>query len=300
MRISTSQIFQQSVDAMLAQQRQLSETELQVASGKRILRPSDDPSAAVRVLDLKESSQRLAQYQRNAEYASARLDQEESALTGIENLLQRARELAVQGSSDTLGAEGRQSLATEVRQLMDSFLQLANTQDANGEYLFAGFRSQTTPFAHDGVGGFSYNGDDGQRMLEIGDGREVATGDPGSLFMGFAAADGGSTNIGEVLYDLATTLEAGNGYPDAMTDIDTAFTTLNNTRAKVGARMNAIDEQKSVNDTFDLAIQDVRSSLEDLDYAEAISRFNQQLTALQAAQQAFVRVQDLSLFNYLR
>ena len=77
MRISTSQMFQQSVDAMLARQRELSQTELQVASGKRILRPSDDPSAAVRVLDLKEAQQRLSQYQRNADAAMAKLDQEE-------------------------------------------------------------------------------------------------------------------------------------------------------------------------------------------------------------------------------
>ena len=300
MRISTAQIFQQSVDAMLTQQRQLSETELQVASGKRILRPSDDPSAAVRVLDLNEAEKRITQYQRNADAAVARLDQEESALTGIEDLLQRVRELAVQGASDSVGAEGRQAIAAEVRELMGSFLRLANSRDAHGEYLFAGYQSLTQPFVHDGTGGFTYQGDDGQRMVEIGAGREIATGDPGQIFMDFAAAGGGTTNIGEVLYDLAASLEAGNGYPEALTDIDTAFTTLDNTRAKIGARMNAIDEQRGVNDTFDLAVKDVRSTLEDLDYAEAISRFNQQMTALQASQQAFVRIQDLSLFNFLR
>ena len=73
-----------------------------------------------------------------------------------------------------------------------------------------------------------------------------------------------------------------------------------NTRAKIGARMNAIDDQKTANDAFDLAVTKVRSSLEDLDYAEAISRFNQQLTALQASQQSFFKIQDLSLFNFLR
>ena len=75
MRISTSQIFRQGVDAMLQNQRELSRTELQVASGKRILSPSDDPSASARVLDLQESQQRLTQYQRNAEVAIAKLNQ---------------------------------------------------------------------------------------------------------------------------------------------------------------------------------------------------------------------------------
>lgn len=300
MRISTSQIFQQSVDAMLDKQRELSKTELQVASGKRILNPSDDPSASVRILDMQEAQQRLLQYQRNADAATARLDQEEAALDSMESLLQRVRELTVQGNNDPTGAEGRAAIAAEVRQLMDSFLQLANTQDANGEYVFAGFQSQTRPFSQDGVGNFSYNGDDGQRMLKIGDSREVAIGDPGSIFMDLAAAGGGNTNVGEVLFRLATNLEAGNGDPNALSDIDTALTGLLSTRAKVGARMNAIDDQKNANDAFDLAVSKVRSSLEDLDYAEAISRFNQQLTALQASQQSFIKIQDLSLFNFLR
>ncbi len=300
MRISTAQIFQQSVDAMLEKQRQLSQTELQVASGKRILNPSDDPSASVRILDLKESQQRLLQFQRNADAATAKLDQEETALQGMENLLQRVRELAVQGNNDPLGAEGRSAVAAEIRQHIDSFLQLANTQDANGEYVFAGFQSQTTPFSHDGVGNFSYHGDNGQRMLKIGENREVAIGDPGSIFMDFSAAGGGTTNVGEVLYRLATNLEAGNADPNALSDIDTALGGLLNLRAKVGARMNAIDDQKNANDAFDLAVTTVRSSLEDLDYAEAISRFNQQLTALQAAQQSFIKIQDMSLFNFMR
>ena len=83
MRISTSQLFQQSVEAMLERQRELSQTELQVASGKRTQRPSDDPSAAVRILDLNEAQKRLDQYQRNADAAIARLDQEETALISI-------------------------------------------------------------------------------------------------------------------------------------------------------------------------------------------------------------------------
>lgn len=300
MRISTSQLFQQSVDAMLERQRDLADTELQVASGKRILRPSDDPSAAVRVLDLNESQKRLEQYQRNADFATARLDQEETALNSIENLLQRVRELAVQGASDTFSNNDRQAIATEVREHIGNFLQLANSRDANGEYIFAGFQSKTEPLSHNGAGVFSYNGDTGQRTLQIGDTREVAIGDPGSIFMEFAATGGGTTNIGEVLYDLATNLEAGNGYDDAITDIDTAFSAIFDTRAKIGARMNAIDDQKDANAAFDLATAQVRSTLEDLDYAEAISKFNQQLTALQASQQAFIKVQDLSLFNFLR
>jgi flagellar hook-associated protein 3 FlgL len=298
-RISTSQIFQQAVDAMQQKQRELSKTELQVASGKRVLAPSDDPSASVRILDLKEAEQRLGQFQRNIEVATARLAQEETAIDSIDNLLQRVRELAVQGNSDTYGADDRRAIAAEVRALADNFLELANTRDANGEYIFGGFRSGQPPF--NTVGGvLNYVGDDGQRMLQIGESREVAVGDPGSIFTGINAAAGGTTNVWAIMDAFATSLEADTASPDALADIDSAMAGLMSVRAKIGARSNAVDEQKNANAAFEVAVADVKSTLEDLDYAEAISRFNQQLTALQASQQAFIRVQDLSLFNFLR
>jgi len=308
MRISTAQLFQQGVEAMLERQKDLSETELQVASGKRILRPSDDPSAAVRILDLKEAEQRLAQYQRNADWATARLEQEETTLQGIGNLLQRARELTVRGNNGTMSTVDRQAIAAEIEQIRDSFLQLTNTRDANGEYIFGGFRTQSEPMSMtigaDGRADFAYAGDEGQRLLQIGESREVAIGDPGSLFMNVTSDDPAAVNserdIGEIIDTIAWNFN--NGDPDdlALTDLDAALDRVLLTRAKIGARMNAIDEQKVSNDAFDLSIREVRASLEDLDYAEAISRFNQQLTALQASQQAFIKLQDLSLFNYLR
>jgi flagellar hook-associated protein 3 FlgL len=308
MRISTAQIFQQSVEAMLERQKALSETEQQVATGKRILKPSDDPSGAVRILDLKEAEQRLAQYQRNADWATARLDQEETALIGMQNLVQRVRELAVRGNNGTMNAEDRAAIAAEVTQLRDSFLQLANTRDANGEYVFAGFDSQSAPMTMtiNGLGQaeFSFTGDDGQRMLQIGESREVAIGDPGSLFMNLSSADTAATNgerdIGEIIDRVAFNFNADTPDQYSLTDLDTALSRLSEMRAKIGARMNAIDDQKVSNDAFTIAVTDVRSSLEDLDFAEAISRFNQQLTALQASQQAFIKVQDLSLFNFIR
>lgn len=299
-RVATAHIYSQAVDVMLKKQVELSHTELQLASGERILKPSDDAAGTVQILDLKEAQSKLTQYQRNADAVNARLSQEETALEGVGNLLQRVRELAVQGNSDTMSQSDRSALATEIRQHIDNFLQLANSQDANGDYVFSGYKTDVKPFDHDGVGGFTYNGDAGQRVLKIGDSREVAMGDPGDIFMDIAANGGGTTNFGEVMHTLVTNLEAGNSDPNALTDLDTALGVVLNTRASIGARMNAIEEQKTANDAFDIAVNQVRSALEDLDYSEAISRFNQQLTALQASQQSFLKIQDLSLFNFLR
>lgn len=300
MRISTSHIFARGLSFMLDNQAKISDTEAQLATGKRILSPSDDTAASVRILDLQKAESQLEQYQRNADMAYGRLSQEETALEGIENLLQRVRELTIQGNNGTNDIENKQAIAEEIREHMKSFIQLANYQDSNGEYIFGGYKTGTQPITHDGSGGFTYNGDSGQRELQIGSNRSVADGDPGRLFMDIPANAGGVTNIGAVLYTLQANFEAGNADPDALSDIDEAMGRILNTRAAIGARMNAIDEQKSANDAFNLAVAEVRSSLEDLDYAEAISRFEQQLAALQASQQSFLKIQDLSLFNFIR
>lgn len=300
MRISSAHMFRQGVDAMLQRQRDLAETELQVAEGKRILKPSDDPASAVRVLDLQEAQRRIDQYQRNADSADARLNLEETALDTIGNLMQRVRELAVRGNNGSLSNDDRQAIAEEVLQHLDSYMQLVNTKAPNGEYIFSGFKTQTQPFTHDGAGTFTYHGDQGQRVVKVGDTREIATGDPGTIFTNIDAAAGGTTDLGAIIYDLAANLNAGTGSATALTDLDTALGRILTTRASIGARVNAVDEQKTANDAFKIAVTEVKSSLEDLDYAEAISRFNQQLTALQASQQSFIKVQDLNLFNFLR
>ena len=230
---------------MLEKQRELSKTELQVASGKRILNPSDDPASRGPHTRPAGVAAATAQYQRNADVATAKLDQEETALLGMENLLQRVRELAVQGNNDpdrcrrSWRHRGRD---TPAHRQLPAAGQLRRTPTVNTS--LPAFRARPGRSATTASATSVTTATPGQRMLKIGDSREVAIGDPGSVFMDFAAAGGGTTNVGEVLYDLASNLEAGNADPDALTDIDTALTGLLNTRAKVGARMNAIDDQK--------------------------------------------------------
>lgn len=300
-RIATQYMFAQGVDVMLRKQANISHTELQLASGNRILRPSDDVAASVQLLDLKESKSKLDQYQRNGDAASSRLAVEETALEGVGNLLQRVRELTVQGNNGTLNAADRASIAAEIQQHMQSYVGLVNTQDSNGEYIFSGYATDQQAVAYNsGTGTFSYNPDTGQRMVKVGETRDVATGDPAGIFQGLPANSGGTTDIGSVLQAIVTSYSAGNPDPNALADLDTAIDRISTTRASVGARMNAIEEQKAANESFTVATEQVRSSLEDLDFAEAISRFNQQLAALQASQQSFLKIQDLNLFNFLR
>jgi flagellar hook-associated protein 3 FlgL len=300
MRLSSTQIYQQAVSAMQTKQTDLSKTQLQLSTGKKNLSPSDDPTAATRILDLNQVIETTTQFQRNADFANTRLSIEETVLTGVGDVLQRVRELSVQANNDTLSAGDRQGIAAEVRTNIEALIQLANSTDATGEYLFSGFKTDTIPFTADGSGNFSYDGDQGQRSLQIGVKRQVTVGDSGSeVFMKVDDGAGGVDTMFSVLYDFMTDLESNAPSATTLTRLDSALDSIMNTRATVGARLNTIESQKNANDSFSLLLQENRSSLEDLDYAEAVSRFEQQLLALQASQQTFVKVQGLSLFNYL-
>ncbi len=300
MRISTSQIFQQAVTTMLSKQSELAKTQQQLATGERLLSPSDDPDAATRVLNLNKIIDTTAQYQRNADFAETRLALEETVLTDIGELLQRSRELSVQANNDSLSASDRRSIAFEVRANIDSLIQLANSRDALGEYLFSGFQTDTKPFNDDGLGNFTYAGDQGQRSLQIGARRNVTVGDSGvEVFMKVDDGAGGIDNMFSMLYDFSTDLDANTPSGTTLTRLDSAIDNILNTRASIGARLNTIENQKNANESFSVLLQENRSNLKDLDYAEAVSHFEQQLLALQASQQTFVKIQGLSLFNYL-
>ena len=300
MRLSSSQIYQQGVNAILNKQSELAKTQLQLATGKRVLAPSDDPTASTRIIDLNLAIETNTQYQRNADFAETRLSIEETVLTDVGNILQRVRELSVRANNDTLSAGDRQAIAEEIKTNLSAVFQLANNQDATGEYLFAGYKTDTVPFTDDGSGNFTYQGDQGSRNLQVGVNRQVSVGDAGNdVFMKVDDGAGGTINMFEMLNGIVTDLEANNPSAIALTQLDSALDVVLNTRSKIGARMNTIEAQRNANDSFSLILQENRSSLEDLDYAEAISRFEQQILALQASQQSFVKIEGLSLFNFL-
>lgn len=300
MRIATSQMFQQSLASILDQQTLLAKTQQQLSTGQKLLSPADDPSAAAQVQNLDVAVSQTNQYQRNADAATARLNVENSALTSVVNGLQRARDLAVQGLNGTQSAQARQGIAAEVQQILDQVASVANTQDANGEYLFAGYNSANPPVNAAGTT-YAYSGDSGQRLLQIGPSRQVAVGDPGSaVFMNIPASGGGKQSIFKTLSDLVTSLQANSPSPTSLTNLDNALNNVLTVQTEIGSRLNAISDQKSLNDNFLTQVTTNRSQLADVNVAQAAVQLNQQLLALQAAQQSFARIQGLSLFNFLR
>ncbi len=180
MRISTGQIFQNSLNAMLDQQSRLMQTQQQIAAGKRILSPADDPAGSAMLLGFNQSLQLTRQYQENITMARNQLNQTETTLGAVNNVLDRIRELSLQANNATLSDAERRMIAVEMRQNHDALMDLANTQSGSGEYLFAGYQGQTRPFSIDPQQGVVYHGDSGQRFVQIGASRQVAVGYAGS------------------------------------------------------------------------------------------------------------------------
>lgn len=398
MRISTLGMFRQGLSSMQELQSISARTQEQIATGKRILSPSDDPISASRSLKLRDSLSRFEQFDRNSNMARTRLQDEEVALKGVNDVLQRVRELALQANNATQSNESRAMIAIEMRQHLDGLVQLANQKDGNGRFLFAGNLDETTPVVVS-AGNYAYNGDQGQRQIQIGETRTVIDGDSGadvffrirqgngtfvvdvplanagsgvvgdSSVVDSAQYDGtqytvqfidpanyevrdssnavistGSYSPGESIgfqgiefsidgspaagdefitaaspqQDIFSSIQQliaavettsnddvsraamNNGINRGLDNVDQAIGNILTIRTQVGARLTAIEHQADSNDGFALTLQQMIGELEDLDYAEAISRLSFELGVLEAAQQSFVRTQSLSLFNFLR
>ncbi|MDH5300718.1 MAG: flagellar hook-associated protein FlgL [Gammaproteobacteria bacterium] len=431
MRVSTSFLSSTSVGAMTEQQSKLNKTQLKVSLGQRLLSPSEDPYASSRALRFEESLAVFTQFGVNASYADNRLATQEGVLEGVNDALQRVRELTINANSDSQTNESRRFIAEEIKQIYLQVLDLANSKDATNEYLFSGFQGKTRPFVPDSVTGqVLYKGDDGQRFLKIGPSTSVpvsdageavfyhvrngngtfTTGDfatntgtgiidPGSVGSNYVPEDytikftgptvppnnpddpveyyvydrndiivapPASAGLARAVYEVTDLLTFGgvqyqedalisgldaNGafvsisgepapgdmyevkrsnYQDMFTtldnlvnaletnlntdadrtqfhnamnrvvsDLDQALGNILDSRARVGARLNTTGKQMEINESFTLQMEKTLSEIKDLDYAEAVTDLNLQLAGLQAAQQAYVKVQGLSLFNYL-
>jgi len=304
MRISTSYLQQQNITSMLDQQAELLKTQNQVSTGQRFSTASEDPISAVRVLDIQRQMNLNEQYLRNADTAESKLESTDGVLESASSIMQRIRELAIQALNATSNDGARDGIAEEVDQLNEALLGLANTRDANGESLFAGYQSDQVAFNETT---YAYQGDAGQRNVRVGDSYLVEINEPGSTVFVTdvtAAAGGGTQPIFETIDNFVTALRA-NTVDTAPNDIeflqnlDVAMDAVLSARTRVGTRLNGIEEQRSINTDVKTSNEALMAEIRDLDYAEAIARLNIQLTGLQAAQQSYVRVQNLSVFNYL-
>jgi flagellar hook-associated protein 3 FlgL len=178
-RVSSQQAFMGSVGEMVDLNSQVLDTQAKISSGKEVLTAADDPLAASRISQLTQGIALREQYTKNLTTLEAALQAEEAALNNITESIQRVRELAVAAGNGSYSIEDRQSLAIEIDQRLEELVALANTKDASGEYIFAGFQGDTIPFVEVQDGTYVYQGDEGQRFIKADESTNVARNDNG-------------------------------------------------------------------------------------------------------------------------
>jgi len=296
MRISTAFTQQTSLNSLLDQQAKLNKTQMQLSTGKKNLTPADDPLAAARVVDLNQSIKQTEQYQSNINAARQRLGLEDGVLQNAVDLLHKVKDLGVQGLNGTNNANDRIAIATEMRALNEHLAGLANTKNANGEYLFSGFNSDQPAFTETAPGVYGYSGSStGPRLIQISADRQLADGDLGTSVFGTPGTD----NVLEAIDKFATEMQSNVPNAASLDDLKNALEKILTAQSSVGVRLNTLDRQEESHLDYTTEMTKVLSDTEDLDYASAISKFSLQNTSLEAAQQSFSKVQKLSLFNYL-
>ncbi len=221
-RVTQSLNQTQFLSALATLESNLSQTQNQISSNKAFTTAAQNPTAAGAVNNYNQALAQSQQYDTNAHSAQSRLSIEDSTLSQVQTQLQSLRDLALQANNSTLSAQNRSAIATQATQIQNSLLSLANTQDGNGEYLFGGFSTQTQPFTLSATGA-AYNGDQGQRQVQIAAGQTIADGDNGNTVFGQIKTGNGtfaatavSTNTGTGILGATTVsnsavYQAGNG-----------------------------------------------------------------------------------------
>jgi flagellar hook-associated protein 3 FlgL len=184
MRISTSMIFAAGVADINRQMADTVKLQQQIAAKKRIINPSDDPVAAAQALQVQQAKDTNDQYATNIKYANSALGLESGYLSNVNDVFGRLKELVVQAGDGTLTPSQRSGIAVELRARFDGLLAIANSKDASGQYIFSGYKGDTTPFIGTVDTGVSYQGDDGQRQLQISASHLIATSDSGQDVFG--------------------------------------------------------------------------------------------------------------------
>ena len=184
MRISTAQMFQQNTQSLTKGQTETSKILEQLASGKKVNTAGDDPVAAIGIDNLKQKNTLVDQYVKNVDYAKNRLGIAETKIGSTETIIDSMRQQLQKGANGSLSQSERQVIADEMKSSLEELLSIANTQDESGNYIFAGNKTNTQPFAFDNNGDIVYSGDSGVRQSIVASGVTVGTNVPGDdIFM---------------------------------------------------------------------------------------------------------------------
>ena len=178
MRLSTQQFFLQGSTAITDVSTQVQRTQQQISSNQRLLSAADDPVAATRILKIEAQLSVNNQFTRNIDLAESRLQIIEGSLSSVEEVILRVKELVIRSGNGALSNNERSKLAIEIDERLDELVDLVNTRDADGDYIFGGFQVDSPPFVENS-GQYQYTGDEGVRLVQVSNSSYVAISEPG-------------------------------------------------------------------------------------------------------------------------
>lgn len=302
MRIATTTLYQNALESITDRQAKLLRAQDELSTGRKLLRPSDDPAGAAQAERLRAQQSRMLLAQRMNDFARSMVGQAESTLATAGELMQSLRERFVQAGNGALGAADRASIALQMQAQRDELLRLANRSDGAGGYLFGGLGSSTAPFSPATA---DYLAPSGEQQVGLDaavptslDGREVflsvpTAAGPDSVFrlldQAIAVLEDPASDAAQV----AAAVGAG------LDTIDGALDRLLAKRTELGEHLKMLDSRDALSMDAGLAVAARLSGLVDADYAKSASDFTRHQAVLQAAMKTYASIGGLSLFDYL-
>jgi flagellar hook-associated protein 3 FlgL len=309
MRIGSFQSYNSQVSRMADLQSTIDRLQTQIATGKRVLQPSDDPLGSNRVADLQRSIDNNQQFIRNMDRITTQLSLADSAVESMGTQLIRAKELVITASNGTMTATDRQNISTELGQIIEQMLALSNTRDSAGNYVFSGAAVGTAPFARDALGAIVWQGSGEPPRIPVNADVTVSAGANGLSMLSISTSSGTQTIL-QSLIDVKAALDNPPTTPaeeaafqaamdKGLEDIESGVNRLIDQRAIFGSRMAQVDTESERLKTLETTMTDAKSKIESLDVAGAITQLQSAMTLLQVSQQSFGQIKKLSLFQYL-
>jgi len=408
MRVSTAQFYLQSSQQMSSKSADVNERMAYLTSGKRVLTAKDDAVAFGTLAGYKNDLVNIEKYKRNIDRAESHNNLQEVVFADAEMILDKIKQDMLLANNGRMSTEDLQTLADQVRNSFDQLLDIGNTKNENGDYIFSGFQTELQPFSQQTDGTVSYSGDTGVNEIQVAKNIKIPTNQAGdAAFLNVAngigdfsvsypttpantsgisvesatvtdrnvynvssgpftfatdpitnnltVTDSTPTLVFPVLPALPAPYVAGQtisfqgvdvtlsgnplpgetfvinkqeeisifetvnsaiawmeqgtvsvdqeqhqvDYNTVLTQINSAMSHISSRRVDSGIRLQVLDNQKNRHLDAELSTSSNKGKIEDLDFAKAISEFEQAKIALQASQQAFSKVQGLTLFNYI-
>lgn len=294
MRITNKTLSSNFLNNLNKNAGQLSKLQKQLASGKQIEKPSDDPIGVAKIMNLTRDVDIREQYTKNMDDSIGWNNMTDTAMENISNSLQRLREITVQAANATYSGSDKQQLLEEADQLIEQIAQDGNTM-YDGRYIFAGNKIKTPPFELS-AGELVYSGDEGDMMVEVSNSLNVKINTTGKEFEN-------SAKLSDTLKSLKEALASGDEEKlsgEVLSNMDDALEGILNQRAKVGARTNRFKSIKEKSDAETLNIKEILSKTQDIDVAEKIMEFMTMQSIYQATLSTGAKVIQPTLLDYIR